>query len=154
MPPGSFDDLHGVRVLQASMPGAMLAETVLRAPLDEVWAVLEDVERGFPGLVPDVRRVRIVRRDGENLRVDVEGRSHLRAPFDMVLRSGWCLMQSRFLVFGMAAVAEGDTTRFGYLAGLRLPGKRLLSPVLSRWHRRLARRTLRRFEERFGGRVE
>ena len=57
-----------------------------------------------------------------------------------------------FLVFGMAAVADGESTRFGYLAGLRVPGWRLIAPLLSRWQRRLARATLGRFEDRFGGR--
>ncbi len=151
-PVGELDELQRLRVLHAAMPGTMLAETVLAAPLSDVWTVLADVETGFPGLVPDVRSVRVVDRVGERLRVDVRGRSGLRAPFDMVLRPGWCLMQSRFLVFGMAAVADGESTRFGYLAGLRVPGKRLIAPLPAAWQRRLARTTLRRFEERFGGR--
>jgi hypothetical protein len=61
-------------------------------------------------------------------------------------------MQSRWLVFGMAAVPAGDHTRFAYLAGLRLPGKRFMSPLLAPVHRRLARRVLRRFEARFARR--
>jgi hypothetical protein len=150
-PVGEFDELQRLRVLHAAMPGTMLAETVLQAPLNEVWTVLANVETGFPGLVPDVRSVRVVDRDGERLRVDVRGRSGLRARFDMVLRPGWCLMQSHLLVFGMAAVADGETTRFGYLAGLRVPGIGLIAPLPSRWQRRLARTTLRRFEKRFGG---
>ena len=116
-PVGEFDELQRLRVLHAAMPGTMLAETVLRAPLSDVWSVLDDVETGFPGLVPDVRSVRVVDRDGERLRVHVRGRSGLRAPFDMVLRPGWCLMQSRFLVFGMAAVADGESPDFGCPAG-------------------------------------
>jgi hypothetical protein len=144
-PIGEIDDLRRLRVLHAALPGSMLAETVLPAAFERVWSVLGDVEGQFPGLVPDVRSVRILGRDGERLRVLVRGRSGLRAPFDMVLRPGWCLMQSRLLVFGMAAVPDGDRTRFAYLAGLRGPGTRLLRPVRGV----LARAVLRRFERRF-----
>jgi hypothetical protein len=148
-PIGELDDLRRLRVLQAALPGSMLSETVLPAGFDQVWSVLNDVEHEFPGLVPDVRSIRIISRDGERMRVMVHGRSGLRAPFDMILRPGWCLMRSRFLIFGMAAVPAGDHTRFGYLAGLRLPGKRVIAPLLAPAQRRLARIVLHRFETRF-----
>jgi len=148
-PIGELDDLRRLRALQAGLPGAMIAETVLQADFDDVWSVIADVETGFPGLVPDVKSIRIVARDGERLRAHVRGRSGLRAPFDMILRPGWCLMQSRFLVFGMAAVPDGDHTRFGYLAGLRGPVGWLTRPLLASMRPRLARAVLRRFEVRF-----
>lgn len=148
-PIGELDDLRRLRVLQAALPGTMLAETVLPAGFDQVWSVISDVENEFPGLVPDVRSIRIIARDGERMRAMVHGRSGLRAPFEMILRPGWCLMQSRFLIFGMAAVPAGDRTRFGYLAGLRVPGKRIIGPLLAPVHRRLARTVLHRFEARF-----
>jgi hypothetical protein len=149
-PMGELDELRRLRVLQASLPGTMLAETLLADGFDQVWSVLGDVENGFPGLVPDVRSIRVVAREGERMRLVVQGRSGLRAPFEMILRPGWCLMQSRWLVFGMAAVPAGDHTRFGYLAGVRLPGKRFIDPLLTPARRRLARVVLRRFETRFG----
>jgi hypothetical protein len=148
-PIGELDVLHRLRVLHASLPGTLLAETVLPRRFEEVWSALSDVEKEFPGLVPDVASMRVLTRDGERMRAVVRGRSGLRAPFDMILRPGWCLMQSRWLVFGMAAVPEGDQTRFGYLAGLRLPGKRILRPVLAPAQRVLGRAVLRRFEARF-----
>ena len=43
-PVGEFDELQRLRVLHAAMPGTMLAETVLAAPLADVWTVLADVE--------------------------------------------------------------------------------------------------------------
>jgi hypothetical protein len=151
-PTGEFDELRRLRVLHAALPGSMLAQTVLPATFDQVWSVIADVENEFPGLVPDVGSIRVLTRDGERMKVYVRGRSGLRAPFDMVLRPGWCLMQSRLLVFGMAAAPDGDSTRFAYLAGLRLPGKRLINPLLAPIHRRLGRKVLRRFEERFTAR--
>ncbi|WP_051366743.1 hypothetical protein [Hamadaea tsunoensis] len=142
-PVAELDTLRRLRVLHGALPGTLYAETTLAQPFDEVWAQLSDVERTFPGLVPDVRSIRHI---GPG-RVLVHGYSGLRAPFDLVLRPGWCLMQSRLLVFGMAlAPAATEGTRFAYLAGLRLPGRRLLRPL----HGRLAARTLHRFEKRFG----
>ena len=149
-PMSEFDDVRRLRVIQAAIPGTLLGETVLAAPFDEVWSVISDVEREFPGLVPDVRSIKVTTRNGERLQAKVYGRSGLRAPFDMILRPGWCLMQSRFLIFGMAAIPDGDHTRFAYLAGLRLPGKRFVAPLLRPAHGTLTRATLRRFEERFG----
>ena len=148
-PIGDLDDVRRLRVLHAALPATTLAETVLPVGFDEVWSVISDVEHEFPGLVPDVRSIRITARNGERMRAMVHGRSGLRAPFEMVLRPGWCLMQSRWLVFGMAAVPAGEHTRFAYLAGLRLPGKRIISPLLAPARRRLARVALRRFETRF-----
>lgn len=149
-PISEFDDVRRLRVIQSAIPGTLLGETVLAASFDDVWTAISDVEREFPGLVPDVRSIRITTRDGERLRATVHGRSGLRGRFDMILRPGWCLMQNRLLIFGMAAAPDGDRTRFAYLAGLRLPGKRFAAPLLRPAHRGLTRATLRRFEERFG----
>jgi hypothetical protein len=148
-PISELDNLHRLHILHGALPGTMLAETVIAADFDRVWSVISDVENQFPGLVPDVKSIRIVARDGERMQALVHGRSGLRAPFEMILRPGWCLMQSRFLVFGMAAASAGDQTRFGYLAGLRLPGMRIVRPLLAPLQRRLARAVLHRFEARF-----
>jgi hypothetical protein len=53
-------------------------------------------------------------------------------------------MQSRFLVGGMAAVPEGAGTRFAFLGGLRLPGMKLLGPLLRPAVTKLALRPIRR----------
>jgi hypothetical protein len=39
-------------------------------------------------------------------------------------------MQSRIMVAAMAAVPEGDRTRFAHLEAFRFPGRRLLRPFL------------------------
>lgn len=74
------------------------------------------------------------------------GRLGQHARFDVVLRPGWCVMQSRFLIGGMAATPEGDSTRFAFLGGLRLPGIRLLDWVLRPVSQPLALRPIRRLE--------
>jgi hypothetical protein len=71
-----------------------------------------------------------------------------RASFDVVLRPGWCVMQSRFLIGGMAAAPEGDGTRFAFLGGLRLPGLGLIDPLLRPAAGTLALRPIRRLEDR------
>jgi hypothetical protein len=61
-------------------------------------------------------------------------------------------MQSRFLIGGMAAVPEAGGTRFAFLGGLRLPGMRLLAPVLHPAVQPLALRPIRRLEHRLRAR--
>jgi hypothetical protein len=41
------------------------------------------------------------------------------------------LMRSRFVLGGMAAIAEGDGTGFASLGGYRLPGARMGAPLLT-----------------------
>lgn len=55
-----------------------------------------------------------------------------RARFDVVLRPGWCLMRSRFVLGAMAAVPDpAGGTRFAALGGFRLPGMRPARPLLT-----------------------
>lgn len=118
-PIADFDDVRRLRVLVASTPGATIAETVLDAPFEQVWAVAGDLEHELGLWLPDIKRVRITARHGERIEARITGYSGLRAPFDIVLRPGWCLMQSRFILGGMAAVAEGDGTRFASFGAFR-----------------------------------
>jgi hypothetical protein len=70
----------------------------------------------------------------------------------VVLRPGWCVMQSRFLIGGVAAVPEADGTRFAFLGGLRLPALRLLDPVLRPAVQPLALHPIRNLEHRLQAR--
>jgi hypothetical protein len=70
----------------------------------------------------------------------------------VVLRPSWCVMQSRFLIGGMAAVPEAGGTRFVFLGGLRLPGMRLLDPLLRQAAQPLALRPITRLEHRLQAR--
>jgi hypothetical protein len=103
-------------------------------------------------MVTDVRSFEITSTRGERMTARARGRLGQRARFDVVLRPGWCVMQSRFLIGGMAAVPEADGTRFAFLGGLRLPGMRLLDPVLCPAARPLALRPIRRLEHRLRAR--
>src|SRR5204863_5616846 len=90
-------------VLAAAIPGARVASRVVTAPFDEVWAVMSDLEGELGRFQPDLHRVRVTRRDGERLEAVARSRWGMRARFEVLLRPGWCWMQSRFLLIGMAA---------------------------------------------------
>src|SRR5262249_1275414 len=111
-PIADLDAVRRLHVLAAAVPGAVVAEALVPAPFDRVWAVAADLEGELPRYLSDVRSLRITRVDGEQLEADARGYAGLRAHFDIVLRPGWCVMRSRFLLGAMAAVAEGDRTRF------------------------------------------
>lgn len=130
-PVAEVDPIRRLRVLAAAVPGAVVTETTYDAPLTQVWAVAADLEHELPTYLPDVRTLRITRRDGERLEAHARGYAGMRARFDIVLRPGWCVMRSRFLLGGMAAVADREHTRFAFLGGVSLPGQRALAPGLT-----------------------
>ncbi|MCX5210020.1 hypothetical protein OG689_12070 [Kitasatospora sp. NBC_00240] len=144
MPVAELDPVRRLRVLARTLPGALHhGEIVLPVPLERVWAVASDLETQLPVLLSTVKSFTITDVVGERLRARAVGTLGQRADFEVVLRPGWCLMRSRFVVGAMAATPEGDGTRFGSLGGFRLPGARLLRPVLDS----LGDRAVRRFAE-------
>jgi len=147
-PIADLDAVRRLHVLAGAVPGAVVAESVLPASFDEVWAVAADLEHELPRYLPDVRSLRVTRADGERLEADARGYAGLRARFDIVLRPGWCVMRSRFLLGAMAAVPDGDHTRFAFLAGAQLPAQRVVGPALSVVGRWSAPRVVARLGER------
>jgi hypothetical protein len=131
-PVAGLDPIRRLRVIAATTAGVIYAEEHIPAPFGEVWAVASDLETELPRIITDVRSFEITASAADRLQARARSRLGLRARFDVVLRPGWCLMQSRFLIFGMAAVPEAGGTRFAGLAALRLPGARLLGPVNQR----------------------
>lgn len=146
-PLAEIDPVRRLRVIAASTPGSSLQETVVAAPLALVWAVAADLEDELPRwLFPDIRSVKVTpMSDPDRLVARAVGHSGLRARFDVVLRTGWCLMQSRFLLGGMAAADEDGATRFALLGGFRGP-LRLLGPAMGPLRPRLGDRALTRFQ--------
>lgn len=122
-PVAEFDSVRRLRVIAATTPGISIRETVIAAPLEAVWAVAADLEGELPHwLFPDIRSITVTPlRDGDRLVARALGHSGLRARFDVVVRPGWCLMQSRFILGGMAATEEDGATRFALLGGFRGP---------------------------------
>jgi hypothetical protein len=64
------------------------------------------------------------------LKAEARGLFGNRGAFHVVLEPGWCLMQSRLVVGGMAAAPDGEGTRFAACGGLRFPGGRLLGKAV------------------------
>ncbi len=153
-PDAPVDPLVRLRALAAAIPGSAVTETVIAAPFDVVWAVASDLEVELPHFVTDVCSVRVTPGPSDRSVAVILGHSGLRGRFDVVLRPGWCLMQSRFVIGAMAATPAGDATSFAFLAALRLPAARTLSPLLRAGGRPLGSRTARRFRQRVERRME
>ena len=145
-----LDPIRRLHALAAAIPGAAVAEGVLDAPFDAVWEVVRDLEHvgGIEILVGNPR-IRSRRPDpdtgGERLELEYLARPIMkREVLDVDLRPGWCFMQSQLGIAAMAAVPEGDRTRFAHLEAVRMPGRRLFGPMLKA--KMWAVRELRRFE--------
>ena len=129
-PVADLDPLRRLRVMAAAIPGTDLAELTIDAPPEAVWQVVSNLPVEMPRLVRDFRTVSITPGSGERRVMHARGYLGQRARFDVVIRPGWCWMQSRFLLCGMAAVPDPSGTRFGFLGGIRAPGVTLLHPLL------------------------
>lgn len=147
-PVAELDAIRRLRVLAAAVPGAVADEITIDAPFAQVWAVAADLENELPTYLRDVRSLHITRADGERLEADARGYAGLRARFDIVLRPGWCVMRSRFLIGAMAAVPDGDRTRFAFLGGVHIPAQRIAGPALRTIGRWAAPAALANFTER------
>ncbi|MER6314197.1 hypothetical protein ABT237_10550 [Streptomyces sp. NPDC001581] len=130
--PWPITDLDPVRRLYAlagGIRGAHVTEAHLDAPFERVWALLGDLEGAFGQVVPDMERLRVVRRQGERVEVMAHSRYGMRARLRGVQRPGWCWLQSRFLLLGVAAAPEGSGTRVAFTGGVRLPTQAVLIPL-------------------------
>ena len=129
-PVADLDPLRKLRVLAAATPGTELTELTIDAPPELVWQVASNLQAEMPRLVRDFRSVTVTPGTGERLVMHARGYLGQRARFDVLLRPGWCWMQSRFLLCGMAVAPAPGGTRFGFLGGIRAPGATLLHPLL------------------------
>jgi hypothetical protein len=149
-PAPQLDPIRRLYALAAAIPGAATAEGVLDAPFDAVWETVRDLEH-VGGIEILVGNPRIVSRrpdpetGGERLELEYTARPIMtREVLDVDMRPGWCFMQSKLGIAAMAAVPEGERTRFAHLEAVRLPGRRLFGPLLKA--KMSLVRELRRFE--------
>lgn len=135
-PVAGFDPVRRLRVLAAATPGSAMTELAIAAPAEMVWQVASDLQTEMPRLVRDFRSVTVTpdpreaQGTGERLVMHARGYLGQRARFDVIMRPGWCWMQSRFLLCGMAAAPDGSGTRFAFLGGVRTPGVTVPAPLL------------------------
>ncbi|MER5416903.1 hypothetical protein ACFWB2_26310 [Streptomyces virginiae] len=146
-----LDAVRRLRVIARATPGTTFAERPVDAPFDRVWGLVRDLEHQMPLMIGDIRSFTVTSAVGERLEATARSPLGMRARFDIVLRPGWCLMRSRFVIGGMAAVAEGDGTRLAFFGGLRLPGIRLAQPVLRPLMAPLGARALGRLTDQLEG---
>ncbi|MFI2201892.1 hypothetical protein ACH47Z_14175 [Streptomyces sp. NPDC020192] len=146
----SSDPVRRLRVLAAGLRAGMYAEDHLALPYDRVWAVIADLQSELPHLVPFLREFRVSPGDADRKQALAVGRSGLTEAFEVRLAPGWCLMQSRLTVGGMAAVPEAGGTRFAVLGATR---PTVLRPVQWLYGRRLGERRGRAFVDRVAGRA-
>ncbi|MEU9011009.1 hypothetical protein AB0D12_14750 [Streptomyces sp. NPDC048479] len=129
-PAAGLDPVRRLYALAAGVPGATITEREIDADYAEVWPLLTDLDGELARLVPDMRRLRVIRIDGDRVEAVARSRFGMRARFDGVLRPGWVWLQSRFILMGVAAIPCGEgRTRVAFTGGIRIPGRAALIPV-------------------------
>jgi hypothetical protein len=114
-----LDPVSRLRILSESISSVLYAEKHIPVPYYQLWSVASDLEQQMPRLITGLSSFRLAEATASRIEARAAGVMGTSARFDVVLRDGWCLMQSRFVVGGMAARPEGDGTRFAVLGGLR-----------------------------------
>ena len=123
-PVAELDRIQRMRALAAGLAHVALAETVIDAPFDAVWAIAGDLVNGVPRFEHDAKRVEILARNGDRLDLMTYGRLGIRMRFEACLQPGWCVMRSRVADIGMAAAPDGaGRTRFAHFEGSRWLGR-------------------------------
>jgi hypothetical protein len=136
-PSVTLSNVERMRVLGAVIPNAQVAEAVLDAPFERVWSWFSDLEHSIPSFDGQVRRLRVDRRDGHDLRITAwQGPgARMRLPFDVLLEpDGWCLMTAarRLYVVGMCADALSEAqTHVALLEAVPRSIGRIFRPFLA-----------------------
>lgn len=147
-PAVEIDAVQRLRVMAAATDAPMYVEEIIDAPFDSVWPVASDLEGELPRMVRAMRSFTILDRKAESMTARAVSKVGHRAEFDVVLKPGWCLMQSKHVIAGMAAVAEGERTRFAVLGASRTVtgagSRRVFSPAGRNMGRSMVRRLRRR----------
>ncbi len=128
-PTTDLDPVRRLHALAAGIRGAHVTHAHVDASFERVWSLLGDLEGGFGQVVTDMERLRVVRRHGEHIEALARSRYGMRARLRGVQRPGWCWLQSRFLLIGVAATPEGPGTRVAFTGGVRVPSCAALIPL-------------------------
>ena len=143
-PQVELTDVERFRALAAAVPGAAVTERVLPAAPDQVKDMLADLDV-FATVQADLVSATLEKRDGDHVVVRAKGARGQRARLEGQLRPGWCWLQSRFLIIGMAVAAEpGGGTRVALTGGIRVPGRAAIIPIRVRQE---SSKTLDRLQE-------
>jgi len=129
-PAAELDPVQRMRILVAAMPQAAFRECLIDAPFDAVWRVASDLENGTAQWEKNVAALTILEQEDDRLAVEIRSPLGFRLRAQAILRPGWCVMQGRIFAVGMAAAPEGDRTRFAHFEALRIPGTKVIRPLL------------------------
>ena len=129
-PTTGLGPVQRLRALAAGVRGALVTERAIRSSPERVWELLSDLEGEFGAIQPDMHRVTILSRNGDSIEALARSRYGMRALLRGTMTPGWCWLQSRFLLIGMA-VAEGPdgTSLVAMTGGIRIPGRAALVPI-------------------------
>jgi hypothetical protein len=129
-PTADLDPVRRLRALAAGIPGAAVTERVFDTSPAQAWDLMWDDGRNFTVIQPDMHSITDLIIDGERVSLRARSRRGFRAHLQGIVRPGWCWLQSRFLLIGMAAAEEPDgRTRVALTGGVRLPGRAALLPI-------------------------
>ncbi|MFI5713092.1 hypothetical protein [Kribbella sp. NPDC051620] len=130
-PDVQLDAVRRLRVLAAGIPGATVTERVYDTTPAHAWDLIWGDGRTFVEFQTDMKKVEWIERDGDRVRMQVRSRYGMRARLQGTIRPGWCWLQSRFLLMGMAVAEEpdGGGTRVALTGGVRVPGRAALIPI-------------------------
>jgi hypothetical protein len=115
----TLDPIARLSLIAAGLADVAFVESLLDAPYASVWSIASDLEHGVPQFEPDVAAVEILERRGERLHVTVQVPDGTPLRMEVILRDGYCLMQSDTVAIGMAARTEGHRTRFAHFECVR-----------------------------------
>ncbi|MFE5484074.1 hypothetical protein [Streptomyces sp. NPDC056527] len=120
-----LDPIRRLHVMAAGVRGARVAEHILPAPFQEVWEAMSALD-----FLPDLQRIRILSTKGDRLEALAHSKYGFRAHLRGYRRPGWCWLQSRFLIAGMAAAPtpDGAATRIALTGGVRIPTRAAVLP--------------------------
>ena len=117
--PSPVQKLHA---LSQALPGCVVVERDYPVSVDALWDRLCDLPRTVPQIQSHVRRLEVLGSSGEHLDLRVDGYLGVRTSMRAVLEPQWCVMQSRFLVIGMAVDATANGARLARLQSVRISG--------------------------------
>lgn len=125
-----LDTVRRLRALAAGIPGATVTERVYDTTPAHAWDLMWGDGKTFVEFQTDMKKVEWIERDRDRLRMLVRSQYGLRARLEGTIRPGWCWLQSRFLLIGMAAAEEpAGGTRVALTGGVRVPGHAALIPI-------------------------
>jgi hypothetical protein len=143
-PQAELTDVERFRALAAGVAGAAVTERVLPYEAGQVKAAVADLDT-FARVHADLVSATLVEQEGDHVVVLAKGARGQRARLVGQFRPGWCWLQSRFLIIGMAAAAEpAGGTRVALTGGIRVPGRAAIVPIRVRQE---SGKTLDRLEE-------